>query len=331
MTQRYIVGDVGGTNDDLAVVERKENDFEIVFKQDKSTDNQQSFLEGLKRFLTDLEGEFEDNEFKEACFAVAGPVEDRNVEMPNADLTIDAEAIERETSLDTVLLINDFDALGYATELLEEEDYITVQQGEQSPENQPKAVIGAGTGLGKNFLIYDQGLERYVPHSSEGGHSDLPLKNRKELELAEFIQDLENISHQISYEHVLSGKGLENMYRFFNRNSFQKEGTQAEQISKTRETNPCSQKTFSKFIEFYARCCRNYALDTLPREGLYIAGGIAAQNPDSIDDLFLEEFRNSSPQFRELLTKIPIRVITNYDISLKGAARAMELESNRST
>ncbi|EGQ43025.1 MAG: glucokinase [Candidatus Nanosalina sp. J07AB43] len=328
MTQRYIVGDVGGTNDDLAVVERKESGFEILFKQDKSTDRQKSFLEGLKSFLADLEDEFEDSNFGKACFAVAGPVEDRKVQMPNADLTIDARVIEQKTSLETVLLINDFDALGYATELLGPEDYTTVQRGEQSSENQPKAVIGAGTGLGKNLLVYDKGLKRYVPNSSEGGHCDLPIKNREELEMAKFIQELEDTNHPISYEHVLSGKGLENMYKFFNEDSPQEKDVQAEQISETRQTNRCSQKTFSKFIEFYARCCRNYVLDTLPRGGLYIAGGIAAQNPDSIDESFLEEFRNSSPQFQELLSKIPVHVITNYDISLKGAARAMKLESN---
>lgn len=279
----------------------------------------------MNDFLEDLhqEGEIK---IESACFAVAGPVEDQRVEMPHADLTVDADRLEKETELEHVHIINDFDAIGYAMNILDSEDFKLLQEGQQRPEK-PIAVVGAGTGLGKNLLIYDKHIETYLPHSSEGGHADLPTTSEEELELAGMIKKEHDVESEVAYEQVLSGQGLENMYSFLHSNyPEEKENLNAKDISRTKEDNPCSRETFDKFIEFYARCCRNYALDTLPENGLYIVGGIAAKNPDEFDQRFVEEFRNASPQFHELLSEIPIRVVTNYDISLKGAAHALQIE-----
>jgi glucokinase len=260
------------------------------------------------------------------CFAVAGPVDDKRVEMANADLVVDAEQIKNETCLDTVHLINDFDALGYAINVLDPEDWQEVQEGVEEDEKRI-AVIGAGTGLGKNLMVYDKHIETYLPQSSEGGHADLPLTSQEELDLADSIKYRHDIESEVAYEDVLSGKGLKNIYSYFRKTQHQEEVEMTpKQISEKKESNACLNKTFEKFIEFYARCCRNYALDTLPENGLYIVGGIAAKNPDEFDQRFVEEFRNASPQFHDLLSQIPIRVVTNYDISLKGAAHALEME-----
>ena len=325
MGDKYLVGDVGGTNDDLALVEVVEDKVNILVKKDRSTDEQRNFVEGVTSFLQELRKETGHGPVSKACFAVAGPVENRRVEMPNADFTVDADRIEEDTSLEDVLLINDFDAIGYSVKLLDDEDYKTVQKGESTKKNAPMAVVGAGTGLGKNLLIYDEGNNCYLPHSSEGGHSDLPLRNKEELDMAEYIQEKEDFKHQVSYEHVLSGSGIERIYDFLNQDRPESADLSAAEISNTKDENDCSRRTFAKFMGFYARCCRNYVLDTLPENGLYIAGGIAAQNSEEFNQTFLEEFQNSSPQFRELLSRIPVYVITNYEVSLKGAARAIEV------
>lgn len=255
-------------------------------------------------------------------------MEDQRVEMPHTDLTIDADRLEKETELEHVHIINDFDAIGYAINILEPEDYNTIQKG--GIEEEPIAIVGAGTGLGKNLLIYDEHIDTYLPNASEGGHADLPITDEKELYLANQIKQKHGIESEVPYEQVLSGQGLENIYSFLHSRFPEEENDlSAKEISHTREDNPCSRETFDKFIEFYARCCRNYALDTLPENGLYIVGGIAAKNPDEFNQRFVEEFRNASPQFHQMLSEIPIRVVTNYDISLKGAAHALQIEKEK--
>ncbi|MFB6245420.1 MAG: glucokinase [Candidatus Nanohaloarchaea archaeon] len=319
------MGDIGGTNDDLAAVEVSEQGLEIVFKEDRSTRRHQDFSKVVNDFLEDLREDME-IEVDSACFAVAGPVENQRVEMPHTDLTIDADRLEKETELEEVRVINDFDAIGYAVNILDGKDLRQVQKGHQRAQK-PIAVVGAGTGLGKNLVIYDEHIDTYVPHSSEGGHADLPVTSEEELELAEMIKREHGIESEVAYEHVLSGQGLENIYSFLHSKYPEEEqNLNAREISETKEENPCSRETFDKFIEFYARCCRNYVLDTLPENGLYIVGGIAAKNPEEFDQRFVEEFRNASPQFHQLLSEIPIRVVTNYDISLKGAAHALQIE-----
>ena len=83
--------------------------------------------------------------------------------------------------------------------------------------NVPKApivVIGAGTGLGKTTLIYNENYRSYIPLPSEAGHSDFSAQNHMELNLINFIKKHKKINANVPYEEVLSGRGLSNIYLF---------------------------------------------------------------------------------------------------------------------
>ena len=201
---------------------------------------------------------------------------------------------------------------------------------------QTKAIIGAGTGLGKSILTYDDHFDAYIPIPSEGGHSDLPIENDFEFQLVEFVKKLRGISQPLSYEEVLSGRGLESIYLFL-RNSNRFKETQYTQeidnsmdktplISKNRKLDETCKEVFRLFTRFYARCAKNFVLDTLSRGGLYIAGGIAAKNLDIFStEEFINEFENAFNR-SDLLKEIPINVITNYNVSLYGACYAAMYE-----
>jgi glucokinase len=92
-------------------------------------------------------------------------------------------------------------------------------------------------------------------------------------------------------------------------------------IASYKETDACSKETFEKFARFYGRCARNFALEVLALGGVYIAGGIAAKNPDILQgESFLSEFlKHETMKF--LLEKIPIYVVVDYNVSLYGAAK----------
>ena len=70
------------------------------------------------------------------------------------------------------------------------------------------------------------------------------------------------------------------MYRYLNSKKYPNapKRLSAVEISNTKTLNKCSQETFELFVYYFARAARNFALDTLARGGLYIAGGIAARN-----------------------------------------------------
>jgi len=62
--------------------------------------------------------------------------------------------------------------------------------------------------------------------------------------------------------------------------------------------------------------------------GLYITGGIASKNKEIFKSKeFLDEFENAYKRF-DLLKKIPIYIVINYDVSLYGACLAAIYNSN---
>ena len=70
-------------------------------------------------------------------------------------------------------------------------------------------MIAAGTGLGEGMLLNVDG--RLVPGQSEGGHADFAARTPRELEM---VAALTRMFGRVSAEHILSGPGLVNVYRF---------------------------------------------------------------------------------------------------------------------
>jgi glucokinase len=181
-------------------------------------------------------------------------------------------------------------------------------------------------------LTYDEHFNAYVSIPSEGGHGDFPAQNNLEIQLVEFVKKFRGISQPLSYEELLSGRGIESIYLFF-RNKQELKDTQytkeidiaddkASLISKYKNLDSTCKETFRLFTRFYARCAKNLVLDTLARGGLYIAGGIAAKNKEIFSSKdFAEEFENAYRRI-DVLKSIPIYVIMNYDVSLYGACYA---------
>jgi glucokinase len=71
------------------------------------------------------------------------------------------------------------------------------------------SVIAAGTGLGEAFLHWDG--EGFRPIPSEGGHSDFAPQGETQVALYHFLSS--EFGH-VSYERILSGPGIFNIYRF---------------------------------------------------------------------------------------------------------------------
>jgi glucokinase len=188
-------------------------------------------------------------------------------------------------------------------------------------------------------LRYDNHFDAFIPIASEGGHADLPIYNDFEFKLVNYIKNLRGISQPITYEEVLSGRGLEAIYLFLRNitktpdNKYTTEidnsNNIAALISKYKDIDETCKETFRIFTRFYGRCAKNYALDTLAMGGLYIAGGIAAKNHEIFNSKeFLEEFENGYRR-EDILKKISIFVVVNYDVSLYGACFAAMLQSKK--
>lgn len=304
-----LAADVGGTHFTMSITDT--NTLRTLFKERTYTQNVRSVEKHINDFLTVAKRE--GYAPTHACFAVAGPVQGlpgrRTARLTNAPLVFDEAKIRKKTGLRT-LIINDFEAIGYAVNALEKGDTKTIRAGKPVV-GSPLVLVGAGTGLGKAFLFFDARTQKYVPHAGEGGHAPLPVESDEELRLVTFLK------HQklgATYQNVLSGRGLELLYAFFTH-----EKKDAERIMQENEAH--ARDTRHVFKKYYARFAQTAVLDVLAG-GVYIAGGIAAKNPGLFDKQFLHEF-DKNWHVHNLLAKTPITLITNYDISLRGAAIAL--------
>jgi glucokinase len=277
---------------------------------------------------------------QDACLGVPAAVNPARTFSKIAKLKWDVNVKEiLENSLPrSIALINDFEAVGFGVGMLnkdDKKDVIQLKKHAHPTENGVMATIGAGTGLGKNFLIYDKARRQYVPHASEGGHADFPARDSFECALAEFLrQTVVGKGNPVHWESVLSGPGLKNIYKFLRMKKMYKSSKYSKQIddalsdakpeliAKCYKVDPACKATIELFTRFYARCAKDMALDLMSRGGVYLAGGIAAKNPQWFTTgLFEKEFENNhNPNLRKILHDIPTYLIVNQDVGLLGAA-----------
>jgi len=319
-----LAADIGGTTARFAIV----TEGRLLLHDEQPTHGLTSISLLAKRFLEKAKAQ--KLAPAAACVAVAGPVEERAgntiIRMTNSPLVADQTALAAALSL-PVLLINDFEAVGHAATRLTQ-GIVILRKGVSHP-RASKVVVGAGTGLGKSILIYDEETALYRPVKSEGGHAEIPFTEEEAGLVKTLLARYKDGRDRLVYGDVLSGLGLEHIYASFRSTQFRNErlpsALSAQEIGESRVSNPCSAATFAFFTKIYARCCRNSVLETAAWGGCVIAGGIAAKNPDIFGKVFLDEFsRNPNPQFSAILRNVPIILITTTDAGLFGAAAAAE-------
>jgi glucokinase len=245
-----------------------------------------------------------------AIFAVAGPIEEGvRCSPPFISWDIDISSAEKDFGFKKSLLINDFVAQAFACRSRIGETADKIKPG-QVIQNATAAVIGAGTALGKAALVPDE-KGGYVAVPSEGGHASFPFETKRECEFQEFLMQ-QLADRYITWNKVVSGRGLSLIHQFLT-------GEKLEPQEVARGISPDSE-TLGWASRFYGRACRNYALETLSRGGVYIAGGVAAKAPEVvINKAFADEF-NRSDTLSDLLVNIPVFLIKDQNSGLWGGA-----------
>jgi glucokinase len=235
--------------------------------------------------------------------------------------------------LRTVGLINDLEAFAYGIDALESKDFVTLSEGVSDAEGNT-AVVSAGTGLGEAGLYWD-GF-RHHPFACEGGHSDFAPRNALEMELLAYLQKKYG---RISYERLLSGPGIKNIYDFL-RDARKADEPQwlkdqiaaapdppalISQLAQEGKAAICDQ-TLSIFVSIYGAETGNCALNFLSTGGIFIGGSVAAKNVSRMKDpIFMESFLDKG-RMESLLKEIPVTIVLNDDSGIIGAARYTLIE-----
>lgn len=323
-----LAGDIGGTNTNLGLFGIKKYFPYLLLSLHFKSSELKGLHEAVNEAFNFVETEYSIMVTK-ACFAVAGVLSPNKyfADITNAKWDVDKKELMKKTKLKQIILLNDFEAIGYGINMLKKRDIALIKKSKKIPKA-PIVVIGAGTGLGKTTLAYSENKKSYVPLSSEAGHTDFPVQNGEELELVNFIKEHKRIKGSVPYEQVLSGQGLENIYLFLRKNrkdiptKYTKEidgsRDKAELISKYKDVDVTCRRVFGIFQAAYARFAKNFALDSMAIGGVYIAGGIAPKNKDIFNKKFIEAFEDNY-MLAGVLKKIPVYLILNYNVGLLGA------------
>jgi glucokinase len=318
---RVLAADIGGTNARLAIIDIDDERVRVVREQRFPSASFPSLASVVHRFL-----DGDSSRPSEACFAVPCPVEDGVCVGTNLSWTIDARTLSAQTGIDHTTLINDLHAVGEGLQRLQPEDLVELQSGEPAPHG-VRAVIGAGTGLGQAFLVWNG--DGYRVHDSEGGHASFSPMNAAEWRLRRALGV--KFGH-VSRERVVSGPGLVNIYRHLATSGWDVEqahvrtemldGDPPAVIARhaLAGTDPLCWRALDMFVAAYGAQAGNLALTVMARGGVYVAGGIAPQIlPKLREGTFITAFL-AKGRLTSVLARIPVQVIINPRVGLLGAA-----------
>jgi len=317
-----LAGDIGGTNARLAYFRTDDGKLSVAAEGVFPSREHRGLDEIVAKFV---KGQGIRPEV--ACFGVAGPVRNGRVETSNLPWTVEASRLASELRLPTAMLINDLEANAWGIAHLEEHDLVSLNRVKgTSAGNQ--AVISAGTGLGEAGIF--RGGDRYDIFASEGGHCDFAPRTEPEIDLLRYLTA--RFGH-VSYERIVSGPGLVNVYRFLRDTHRGDEpqwltdelahGDQAATISRTAVAGKSSlaEHALELWISIYGAEAGNLALKIMATGGIYLGGGIAPKIVSKLSGpLFMQAFVGKG-RMQALLESIPVKVIINDKIALFGAAR----------
>ncbi len=261
------------------------------------------------------------------CMGVPGPVIDGSAHASNIAWQLSSSSLSHALHGVPVRLINDLTAMAYGMVHLKPAEFTVLHRAENPPAHGNIAVVAAGTGLGEAALVWEG--DKYYAVASEGGHSDFAPHDAEQIELLRFVAS--EFGH-VSYERVLSGPGLWNIYRFLRRESGAKEPEWlAAQIAAGDASAAVSDAALAgrdavcvhaltMFCDIYGSEAANLALKVLALGGVYLGGGIAPKIlPMLTGGTFVKGFL-AKGRLNEILKRIEVRVSLNPAAGLLGAA-----------
>lgn len=324
MTKTLLAVDVGGTKCELAIFDVTGESYQPVARKRFLSADYERLEDVIALFLQETGATP-----GYSCMGIAGVVSDGVATVTNLPWVISERAVAHEFNLAEVRLINDLTAVCASLSLLKGEELMELQKGEAQA-GQLIGVVAPGTGLGEGVLI--QGPDFFFPRGSEGGHTDFGPVDDEQTELLKWMLARRE---RVSYESLIAGPGVPNLYNFYHEHMGLAEMDHVrEQMAAAADRTPVifnnafgdvpcplCRRVVELFLKILGAEAGNLALKLYARGGIYIGGGIVPRIADKVSfDGFLENFL-AKGKMAELMATIPVHLIRKKDAALIGAAR----------
>ena len=312
-----IVGDIGGTNARFACITDEGNFYHKT--QVYACSEFASLHDVLNKYMDYLKEslEFKNRNLNNICLAIAGPVHNDIIDLPNSHWRFSRTKLQRLMGV-PVKVINDFTAQTYSIDLLAEDELIWFDDMRPTGQH-TRAMIGPGTGLG---ISIQTASGEVIP--SEAGHIAFAPRTQHQMDILNLLWKRHS---RVSIERVLSGQGLENLY-WANSciNANEKEIKANLVLDLARTGDKVALTTLQDFFHILACFSGDLAMTAWAADGIYLSGGILPKLVDVLDTVqFRENFQNKG-RFEEFCRTVPIALINADHPGLLGCVAAINNE-----
>ena len=334
-----LAGDIGGTKVHLALYNFAHGRLQPVRDQ-KFPAHQYSGLEAIvNEFLSSnsvipsaVDGSaVKPSQIFAACFGCPGPVIAGKLKLTNLPWELDSRVLSKSLGIEHVFLINDLQANGYGIPEVAPDKIFTLHAGDATAIGN-RALVSAGTGLGEGLLIWNGKFHQPIP--SEGGHADFAARTDIEIELLNYLR--RTLNGHVSWERVVSGLGIKNIYSFLrdakkieepkwlrDRMAAEDPNAVIGECAENGSSDLCTQ-TLEIFVSAYGAEAGNMGLKVLATGGVYLGGGIAPKILKTMQNgSFVSAFTDKG-RLSKLVEAMPVRIILDEGCALLGAAAYAE-------
>lgn len=259
-----------------------------------------------------------------AAIGVATPVTGDTVRMTNHPWAFSIDALRSALGVQRLRVLNDFEALALALPVLGAADLQALGDaaGARPDPSAPRALLGAGTGLGVSALLRCGG--RWHAVAGEGGHVTLAAADDDE---AALLAVLRRAHGHVSAERVCSGAGLVALYRaaceLGGRTPRPLEPAEVARLALDGGDADCV-RAVGWFAGFLGNVAGNLALTLGARGGVYVGGGVVPRLGAAFDAARFRARFEAKGRFAGYLRAIPTWLVVAPAPALDGAACSLD-------
>jgi len=314
----FLAADVGGTHARIGLVSREADGSRpvtVLQYHRYACAEWPSLTAVLQDFVSQLDASVQVNR---CAVASAGYVLGDAIVNDNLPWPVSIRDIRDSLGIEQLAVVNDFEAVAYATQFLSHADTTAVIDTEAAPAEGPVLVMGPGTGLGSAVLLPGQ------PHATvlatEAGQIALAPGDEREIEILRYLA---RDRAYVSFEHALSGPGLLNLYRALCALRHQAPVlTLPSQVthSALERSDAAAVEALEVFCGLLGSFVGDLCLLYGARGGVFLAGGILPQIRDVLlTSSFRRRFFNKGVM-RAFLQQVPVRLMEHGQHGVIGAA-----------
>lgn len=300
-----LTSDIGGTNTVLSLWEPHDSCAQPVRQIQFASRELATLPWRLRRFVDTHRDQLE-----KIQICLAGPIEEDRCYLANLNVSLHLDALRAHlVDLAPVAFANDAQCWALGIEQTPVGSMIPLHNTAQRVTGM-KAVIVPGTGLGEALLAGERA------YGSEGGHRDFAARDEIQWQLYLYLR--QRYGH-VSYERVLAGPGLQNIYGFFS--GLQQVPPPAEIFRRAQHGEETALRSYQLYFDVLAAEAANLVLIAAASGGLYFAGPILKPWTKQLQsDAFLRRFL-AKGRFRPFLANVPLWQIVDRHTVSRGALR----------